>query len=143
MVLRDINGITYRPCEQLSIGVLPTKRNVLECMLYLMRPGAPGPQIKVEEASNILARNLTRHWGFANIYTKDWRYVAKDITKLYKTAHNNWRYSAKSMKKVNNGKRIWINSILVWRNYLTYSVQMMLPEKTGRNYRHKDEERRV
>ena len=105
MVLRDINGITYRPCEQLSIGVLPTKRNVLECMLYLMRPGAPGPQIKVEEASNILARNLTRHWGFANIYTKDWRYVARDITKLYKTAHNNWRYSAKSMKKSEQWKK--------------------------------------
>ena len=105
MVLRDINGITYRPCEQLSIGVLPTKRNVLECMLYLMRPGAPGPYIKVEEASNILARNLTRHWGFANIYTKDWRYVAKDITKLYKSAHNNWRYSAKSMKKSEQWKK--------------------------------------
>ena len=71
MVQRDIHGITYTPCEQLSIGVLPTKRNVLECMLYLMCPGAPGPRIKIEDASNILARNLTRHWGFANIYTID------------------------------------------------------------------------
>ena len=65
----EINGTIYRPSEALSIGVLPSKHNVIECMMYLLRPGVPGPQISVHEAANVLARNLTRHWGFANIYT--------------------------------------------------------------------------
>ena len=99
MLKKYINGTCYTASEELSIDVLPTKRNVLECMIHILRPGNSGQQLKIHEASNLLARNLNRHWGFANIYTKGWRYVSKDIEKLYEKAKKNWRYSARDKKK--------------------------------------------
>ena len=42
MLKKYINGTCYTASEELSIGVLPTKRNVLECMIHILRPGNDG-----------------------------------------------------------------------------------------------------
>ena len=74
----------YTEASDLPNGVLPTKKHVVECMLYLLRPTRAGKVHRTkEDAAKVLASAIQDHWLYCNIYTIDKRYIAKKILELY------------------------------------------------------------
>lgn len=66
-----------------SNGILPTKKTVIENMLYLMRPTRAGQgQHSKQTAALTLAEILPEHWIFCNVYTVTTK-VIKKILILY------------------------------------------------------------
>jgi len=82
---RVLGNVTYTETESFSAGVLPTKKNVIEVMLYLLRLDRAGrSQLTVEKASHIVACTLLEHWQYCNIYTVTEKYVKRKVLDLYK-----------------------------------------------------------
>lgn len=74
----------YIEASDLPNGVLPTKKQVVECMLYLLRPSRAGKlQRTKDEAARILASALQEHWIYCNIYTIHNDHITKRILVLY------------------------------------------------------------
>ena len=128
-----IHDKNYTASEELSIGVLPTKQNVLECMMHLMRPVADRLQVSLKEASNILARNLTRHWEFANIYTIGWRHVSSKIFKLYEKARTNWQETSRKRKTSDS----WVKKMKVYNDEMTQLFDIFCTNKEARSKQEK------
>ena len=59
--------ISYTEQLELPNGTLPVEKDILCCMLYLLRPGKA--ERTVDEAAEILTCNLIEHWQLFNIYT--------------------------------------------------------------------------
>ena len=65
-----IGNATYKEAEGLPHGILPTKKHVIECMIYLLRPDRAGAAVRSrEDAAEILAFALVDHWEYCNVYT--------------------------------------------------------------------------
>ena len=62
-----VYDITYTEQFEFPNGTLPVEKDILCCMLYLLRPGKA--ERTVNEAAEILAYNLIEHWHLFNIYT--------------------------------------------------------------------------
>ena len=74
----------YTEASDLPNGVLPTKKQVIECMLYLLRPSRAGKvQRSKEDAARILASAIQDHWMYCNIYTINKKYIVKKIVEMY------------------------------------------------------------
>ena len=55
---RTLCDTDYVEAFDLPNGVLPSKKHVVECMLYLLRPARAGKAVRTkEDASKILASN--------------------------------------------------------------------------------------
>ena len=66
-------------------GVLPTKKDVLECLFYLVRPVRAGAsQRSKEDAAMLLSHALVDHWEYCYVYTIDQRYVRDNILTLHR-----------------------------------------------------------
>ena len=82
---RIIGDEIYKELETLPLGVLPTKKDIVQCMLFLLRPENSGKtQRTIEDASFMVSCNLIDHWLYCNIYTKGLKHVKKQIVELYK-----------------------------------------------------------
>ena len=67
-------------------GILPTNRDVVQNMMYLMRPGRAGQSQRSKAgAAHILSAVLMDHWIFCNVYTVSDKIVKKKILNLYNT----------------------------------------------------------
>lgn len=65
-------------------GKLPTCRDIVESMLYLLRPKRSSQaQRSRGDASQLLAELLQEHWLFCNLYTINTRHIKNKILKLY------------------------------------------------------------
>lgn len=61
--------------------MLPTGKDIIQNMLYLLRPKRAGQaQRSREAAAQLIAELLQEHWLFCNLYT---RHLKKDILKLH------------------------------------------------------------
>ncbi|XP_041367072.1 uncharacterized protein LOC121381784 [Gigantopelta aegis] len=75
---------TYIEAPDCPNGVLPTRKRVIENMMYLMRPNRAGKkQRSKQEAALILSELLQEHWIYCNIYTIRTRHIQTNILKLY------------------------------------------------------------
>ena len=82
---RRIGEEIYKELETLPFGVLPTKKDIIQCMLFLLRPENSGKtQRNAEDACYIVASSLIENWLYSNIYTKGVKDVKKQIFELYK-----------------------------------------------------------
>ena len=82
---RVLANVTYTETESFSAGVLPTQKNVVEVMMYLLRRDQAGKsQLTVEEASRMVACTLIEHWQYCNIYTVTEKYVKRKVLALHK-----------------------------------------------------------
>ena len=62
-VQKNINGTVYKENGGFSRGILPTQKEIVENMVYLLRSDRAGKvQRTVEEASRLLAYALIQHW---------------------------------------------------------------------------------
>ena len=75
----------YVESADLPHGVLPTKKMVIEVMLYLLHPRRVGQsQRSRSDVADMLASVLQEHWIFCNLYTISTKNIKKHIIKLYK-----------------------------------------------------------
>ena len=87
---RNINGTIYIESSGFSPGVLPSQREIVESMLYLLRPDRAGKLGRtVAEASRLLAYAVIDHWEYCTIYTKKIQNVQNQIMKTYETFKTN------------------------------------------------------
>ena len=83
---KKICETVYTESSTLNPGVLPTKKNVVECLMCLLRKDRAGKQQRtVKDAINLMAYTLISHWEFCIIYTIHRTNVVKRLDKLYNT----------------------------------------------------------
>ena len=89
-VIKTLHETVYTEASDLPRGVLPTKKQVIECMMYLLRPSRAGKlQRSKEDAAQLLSSALKDHWLYCNIYTITKNNIYNKILKLYKTFQTN------------------------------------------------------
>ena len=64
-----VDDVKYTAQPEFPNGALPLEKDVLLCMLYLLRPDRSDPSRTLNEAAQIVAANLADHWTLFNIYT--------------------------------------------------------------------------
>ena len=64
-----VHDISYAAQSEFPNGTLPVEKDILCCMLYLLRPGKAEPERSINDAADILSFNLIDHWHLCNIYT--------------------------------------------------------------------------
>ena len=64
-----VDDTTYIAQSKLPNGILPVEKDILCCMLYLLRPEKTKNQRTINEAADLLTLNLIEHWHLFNIYT--------------------------------------------------------------------------
>ena len=89
MATRILGANEYIESASFPIGKLPTNKNVLESMLYLLRPARAGQtQLTKVQAASTLAGTIQDHWLFCNIYTKTKNKITTQIVGLYDRFQN-------------------------------------------------------
>ncbi|XP_076030470.1 uncharacterized protein LOC143018775 [Oratosquilla oratoria] len=69
---------------ELPHGMLPTGKDVIQNMLYLLRPKRAGQARRSKDATiQLLAELVQEHWLFCNLYTIHTRNIKEHILKLY------------------------------------------------------------
>ena len=100
-VAHKLGDTVYVERDGLPNGTLPSKKEVLECLFYLLRPDRAGAfQRSKEEAAMLLAHALVDHWEFCTVYTVDYRYVRDGILKLHTNFHNMRRHQVRDQHKL-------------------------------------------
>ena len=65
-----LNEVVYSESSGFKPGILPTKKDVIQTMMYLLRPARAGKsQRTTEEATRMLSYLLIDHWELCTIYT--------------------------------------------------------------------------
>ncbi|XP_010218799.1 PREDICTED: uncharacterized protein LOC104573308, partial [Tinamus guttatus] len=65
-------------------GLLPTRKDVVQNMLYLLQPKRAGQaQRSKEDAAQLLAEHLQEHWLLCNLHTVATKSIKKSILKMY------------------------------------------------------------
>ena len=64
-----VDDVKYTAQPEFPKGTLPLEKDVLSCMLYLLRPSKTEPVSTLDEAAQIVAANIVDHWSLFNIYT--------------------------------------------------------------------------
>ena len=81
---KTLCGVDYIERAELPNGMLPTGKDVIQIMLYLLRPKRAGQaQRSKDAAAQLLAELVQEHWLLCNVYTIHTRHIKKHILKLY------------------------------------------------------------
>ena len=87
---KTLHDTVYTEQCELPIGKLPVQKDVVCCMLYLLRPDRAGKAIRtINEAALLLSNALVEHWHFCNVYTIGERHIVKKICGVYNEFKNN------------------------------------------------------
>ena len=87
---RNINGTVYCESTGFCPGFLPTSKDIVQAMLYLLRPDRAGKLARTaQEAARLLAYALISHWEYCNVYTIHIQHVQKKIFKVYEVFKTN------------------------------------------------------
>ncbi|XP_034016356.1 uncharacterized protein LOC117501562 [Thalassophryne amazonica] len=81
---KTLCGVDYIEKAEFPSGMLPTGKDIIQNMLYLLRPKRAGQaQRSRDAAAQLLAELVQEHWLFCNLYTIHTRHIKKHILKLY------------------------------------------------------------
>ena len=81
-----LHGTVYCESSGFSPGVLPTKKDIIQSMIYLLAKARAGTrQRTVQEAARLLAYVTMEHWEFCTAYTVKVQHIQKKVLKLYNT----------------------------------------------------------
>ena len=64
-----VDDVKYTSRPEFPKGTLPIEKDILLCMLYLLRPNQTKTVSTIDEAAKIVAANIVDHWSLFNIYT--------------------------------------------------------------------------
>ena len=81
----DLGPYTLHAREIFTSSKLPSKREVIERMIWFLVPRPKGSFIKITKdwAAMKVAEELCEHWVFCNVYPKHIKNVQKDILSIY------------------------------------------------------------
>uniref|UniRef100_A0A8C0VD78 Uncharacterized protein n=1 Tax=Cyanistes caeruleus TaxID=156563 RepID=A0A8C0VD78_CYACU len=81
---KTLGTVEYVESSGFAQGVLPTKKDVVQNMLYLLQPKRAGQaQRSKEDAAQLLAEHLQEHWLVCNLHTIATQNIKKLILKMY------------------------------------------------------------
>ncbi|XP_043378294.1 uncharacterized protein LOC102946037 isoform X2 [Chelonia mydas] len=81
---KTLGNIDYVESSEFSQGILPTNKDVIQNMLYLLQPKRVGQaQQSKEDAAQLLAELLQEHWLFCNLHTIATKNIKTNILKMY------------------------------------------------------------
>uniref|UniRef100_K7EYW2 Uncharacterized protein n=2 Tax=Pelodiscus sinensis TaxID=13735 RepID=K7EYW2_PELSI len=81
---KTLGNVDYIESSEFSQGMLPTNKDVIQNMLYLLQPKRAGQaQRSKEDAAQLLAELLQKHWLFCNLHTIATKHIKKNILKIY------------------------------------------------------------
>ena len=81
---KQLGNTAYKETDGFQNGTLPTNKQIVENMIYLLRTNRAGQaQRSREDAALILAEILEDHWNFCNIYTIRTKNILSKILNLY------------------------------------------------------------
>uniref|UniRef100_A0A8C3S962 Uncharacterized protein n=1 Tax=Chelydra serpentina TaxID=8475 RepID=A0A8C3S962_CHESE len=81
---KTLGNVDYVESSEFSQGILPTNKDVIQNMLYLLQPKRAGQaQQSKEDAAQLLAELLQKHWLFCNLHTIATKNIKKNILKMY------------------------------------------------------------
>ena len=78
---KTLEDVEFVECSEFLQGKLPTRKNIIELMLYILRPGKN--QVSKNEAASMVASIVEEHLLFCNLYTVRTRHIANVVLKLY------------------------------------------------------------
>ena len=97
---KKLGSGSYIESNQLPIGVLPSKKQVVECMMYIMRQDRAGKShMTVDDGAYLVACSLIDQWLYCNIYTVTLRVIKKRVLNLYKDFQNEMNKAKKPFYK--------------------------------------------
>ncbi|XP_061210488.1 uncharacterized protein LOC133212759 [Neopsephotus bourkii] len=83
-VRKTLGTVEYVESSGFTQGILPTKKDVVQNMLYLLQPKRAGQaQRSKEDAAQLLAEHLQEHWLVCNLHTIATQSIKKLILKMY------------------------------------------------------------
>ena len=122
-----LSGYVYNEASDLPNGILPTKKQIIECMMYLLRPSTAGKnQRSKEDAAKILASVLQDHWLYCNIYTIDKRYISKKILDLYS------RFQTNLNRPVSQQSDKWKSQMIEYNTSMELLFDIFCNDKTAK-----------
>ncbi|XP_027559578.1 uncharacterized protein LOC113977553 [Neopelma chrysocephalum] len=81
---KTLGTVEYVESSGFAQGVLPTRKDVVQNMLYLLQPKRAGQaQRSKEDAAQLLAEHLQEHWLVCNLHTIATQNIKKLILKMY------------------------------------------------------------
>ncbi|XP_010158397.1 PREDICTED: uncharacterized protein LOC104515925 [Eurypyga helias] len=81
---KTLGTVEYVESSGFTQGILPTKKDVVQNMLYLLQPKRAGQaQRSKEDAAQLLAEHLQEHWLICNLHTIATQNIKKLILKMY------------------------------------------------------------
>ncbi|XP_061321272.1 uncharacterized protein LOC133275362 [Pezoporus flaviventris] len=81
---KTLGTVEYVESSGFTQGILPTKKDVVQNMLYLLQPKRAGQaQRSKEDAAQLLAEHLQEHWLVCNLHTIATQNIKKLILKMY------------------------------------------------------------
>ena len=80
---KTLGEVTFVERPTFTPGLLPTKREILEVMLYHLLPSPGRRQMSKGVAAGVVAGGLKEHWVFQNIYTIQKMHISKKVANLY------------------------------------------------------------
>ncbi|XP_076058595.1 uncharacterized protein LOC143035612 [Oratosquilla oratoria] len=81
---KTLCGVDYIERLELLHGMLPTGKDVIQIMLYLLRPKRAGQAQRSKDATaQLLAELVQEHLLFCKLYNIHTRHIKKRILKLY------------------------------------------------------------
>ncbi|KAM6122386.1 uncharacterized protein FYW35_004657 [Pterocles gutturalis] len=81
---KTLGTVEYVESSGFAQGILPTKKDVIQNMLYLLQPKRAGQaQRSKEDAAQLLAEHLQEHWLVCNLHTIATQNIKKLILKMY------------------------------------------------------------
>ena len=69
--------------EAFEGGFLPTEKQVIEMMVWVMAPRKDQKQVSMGEAARMVAETLKEHWIWSNVYPKKLDNIKKSVEKLF------------------------------------------------------------
>ncbi|XP_041355286.1 uncharacterized protein LOC121372917 [Gigantopelta aegis] len=89
---KAIHDTVYSEQCELPTGKLPTEKDIVCCMVYLLRPDRAGKALRtLEEAATLMPNAFIEHWHVCNVYTIGERHIVKKICALYNEFKGNFQ----------------------------------------------------
>ena len=69
--------------EEFDGGLLPTERDAIEMMIWVLAPRKGTPQPSMNEAAKVVSEILHEHWIWSNVYPKKIQNIHNQVQKLF------------------------------------------------------------
>ena len=128
-----LHNATYTESSGFPPGVLPTNTDVIESMIYLMRPDRAGEkQRNVDDAAKILGYALRQQWEYCTVYTIQIEHIKKKIVKHYEE----FRFNIQT--RVQKRNQSWMDRMVIYNAKNTELFDIYCKDEKSRKSREEE-----